>query len=105
MARIGTISASDRDATDNGFDCSWLTQGLRHFFTQRQVQADWEAIDQAPAEMLVTAIAMQCPFAPNEKQALLEARDLGERAALLTALIEMAATGPTPAADSGVTRH
>jgi hypothetical protein len=97
--------AADRDATDDGFDRSRLTQGLRNFFTQRQVQADWEAIDQAPAEMLVTAISMQCPFAPNEKQALLEARDLGERAALLTALIEMAATGPAPVPDSGVTRH
>src|SRR5580704_18878089 len=96
--------AGDRDAlAPDGFDRSRLTQGLRHFFTQRQVQADWEAIDQAPAEMLVTAISMQCPFAPNEKQALLEARDLGERAALLTALIEMAATAPTP--EGGVTRH
>jgi Lon protease-like protein len=98
--------AGDRDATAaDGFDRSRLTQGLRHFFTQRQVQADWDAIDQAPAEMLVTAISMQCPFAPNEKQALLEARDLGERAALLTALIEMAATGAAPAPGSGATRH
>jgi Lon protease-like protein len=98
--------AGDRDALgDDGFDRSRLTQGLRNFFTQRQVQADWEAIDQAPAEMLVTAISMQCPFAPNEKQALLEARDLGERAALLTALIEMAATAPAPITDSSVTRH
>lgn len=95
----------DRNPDAAGFDRTRLTQGLRHFFTQRQVQADWTAIDQAPGEHLVTSIAMLCPFAPNEKQALLEARDLGERAELLTALIEMVATAPGPTPDAGVTRH
>ena len=33
---------------------------------------------------------MICPFAPPEKQALLEARDLEARARALIALIEMA---------------
>ena len=33
---------------------------------------------------------MVCPFEPNEKQALLEAPTLGERAELLTSLVEMA---------------
>ncbi|HJZ18010.1 MAG TPA: peptidase S16, partial [Stellaceae bacterium] len=33
---------------------------------------------------------MICPFDPSEKQALLEAPDLGERARLLTAIVEMA---------------
>ena len=81
--------AEDRNPDEAGFDRSRLTLGLKNFFTQRQVQADWSAIDQAPGEHLVTSIAMMCPFAPNEKQALLEARNLDERARLLTALIEM----------------
>lgn len=97
--------ADDLNPDEVGFDRARLTQGLRTFFTQRQVQADWSAIDQAPGEHLVTSIAMMCPFAPNEKQALLEARDLSERAALLTALIEMTATAPTPDTEAGVTRH
>ena len=97
--------ADDRNPDEAGFDRTRLTQGLRTFFSQRQVQADWSAIDQAPAEHLVTSIAMMCPFAPNEKQALLEARDLAERAALLTALIEMTATAPPPDPEAGVTRH
>jgi Lon protease-like protein len=53
----------------------------------------------------VTSIAMMCPFAPNEKQALLEAKTLDERAHLLTALIEMSLSGPTPDPENGVTRH
>jgi Lon protease-like protein len=96
----------DRAPDEGGFDRARLTQGLRTFFSQRQVQADWSAIDQAPGEHLVTSIAMMCPFAPNEKQALLEAKDLGERARLLTALIEMTASAPpTPDPETGVTRH
>jgi Lon protease-like protein len=97
--------AADRDADAAVFDRSRLVAGLRTFFTQRQVQADWEAIDRAPGEHLVTSIAMMCPFAPNEKQALLEAVTLDERARLLTALIEMTATAPLPDTDGSVTRH
>ena len=97
---------ADRDSGDAGFDRSRLTQGLRTFFQQRQVEANWEAIDKAPGETLVTSIAMMCPFAPNEKQALLEAPTLNERARLLTALIEMTATAPPmPDTGGGVTRH
>jgi Lon protease-like protein len=97
--------AQDRNPDEAGFDRSRLTLGLRNFFTQRQVQADWSAIDQAPGEHLVTSIAMMCPFAPNEKQALLEAPTLEERARLLTALIEMTLTAPPPDPEGGVTRH
>jgi len=97
--------ADDRNPDEAGFDRSRLTQGLRNFFTQRQVQADWSAIDQAPGEHLVTSIAMMCPFAPNEKQALLEAPTLDERARLLTALIEMTLTAPAPDPEGGITRH
>ena len=88
-----------------GFDRPRLAQGLRAFFDQRQVQADWDAIDRAPGEHLVTSIAMMCPFAPNEKQALLEAKTLAERARLLTALIEMSVGVPSPDPAAGVTRH
>jgi uncharacterized protein len=97
--------AADREPDDAGFDRSRLTQGLRMFFAQRQVEADWDAIEQAPAEHLITSLAMMCPFAPNEKQALLEAENLAERARLLTALIEMTATAPAPDPAAGVTRH
>jgi Lon protease-like protein len=39
----------------------------------------------------VTSLAMICPFAPSEKQALLEAPSLAERARIMIALMEMAA--------------
>ena len=91
-----------------GFDRERFIRGLKEFFTQRQISADWEAIDKAAGEHLITSIAMLCPFAPSEKQALLEAPDLDERARLLIALVEMAAIQPTPGSydeQTGGTRH
>jgi len=95
----------DRDQPPKaGFDRSRLIGGLRSFFEQRQISVDWDAIEKAPSEYLVTSISMACPFAPSEKQALLEAADLDARAELLTALVEMAAIKPTTD-ETGGTRH
>src|SRR2546421_4225993 len=89
------------------FDRDRFIRGLKGFFTQRQISADWEAIEKAAGEHLINSIAMLCPFAPSEKQALLEAPDLDERARLLIALVEMAAVNPNQgfsSAESGATR-
>jgi hypothetical protein len=45
--------------------------------------------------LLVNALAMICPFEAKEKQALLEAPTLIERARILIALIEMANAEPS----------
>ena len=57
----------------------------------KELEADWEAIEKAADEALLTSLAMICPFAPEEKQALLESDGPLERAELLTTLLEMAA--------------
>jgi len=72
------------------FDRERLMRGLRGFFQQHQISADWDTITSVPGERLVTSIAMVCSFDPSEKQALLAAPDRGERARLLTAIVEMA---------------
>jgi len=98
--------ARDRDPMDEpGFDRARFALALKGYFAQRQISADWEAIEKAPGEHLLTSIAMLCPFAPSEKQALLEAADLEERARLLVALIEMATIEPTTTEETGGTRH
>jgi hypothetical protein len=50
----------------------------------------------APAESLVNALAMMCPFEPAEKQALLEAPSWPERVSTLVALLEISTTGQGP---------
>ena len=98
--------ATDRDPpVEAKFDRDRLIRGLKGFFAQRRVSADFDAIEKAPGEYLVTSLAMACPFAPSEKQALLEAADGTERAQLLTALLEMAASEPGSEEPSGGTRH
>jgi hypothetical protein len=96
----------DREIPDAPqFDRARLVRGLKNFFGQRQLSADWSAIEKAPAEQLVASIAIACPFAPSEKQALLEAADLEQRAALLTGLVEMAAIQPITGEEDTGTRH
>jgi Lon protease-like protein len=101
-----TPFAADREIPDAPqFDRARHVRGLQSIFGQRQLSADWSAIDTAPAEQLIASIAMACPFAPSEKQALLEAADLEQRATLLTGLVEMAAIQPVTGDDDTRTRH
>jgi uncharacterized protein len=84
-------------------DRARLLAALKPFFQRHRIAAEWPAVEATPDQRLVTTIAMGCPFAPSEKQALLEARDAAERARLLTALVEMAAHGGAETGDSA--RH
>ncbi len=71
-----------------------LLDVLKGFLTVQRLQADWESMQRAPMESLVNAFSMMCPFEAKEKQALLEADTLAERARVLIALMEMAAAAP-----------
>ena len=96
--------ARDFEGEDEpGFDRERLNRGLRAYFQQHQISADWDAITSVPADRLVTSIAMMCPFDPSEKQALLEASNLDDRARLLTAIVEMALVNRT--GDGAAARH
>jgi Lon protease-like protein len=64
-----------------------LEQELRAYLDRNSLSADWEAVKAADDEALVTTLASVCPFDPVEKQALLEAASLPDRAATLTALM------------------
>lgn len=78
------------DETDAAVDRPRLMTALKTYFAHRQIEADWRAIEAAPDDRLVTSLAMSCPFAPSERQALLEAPTLTDRAHAMTTLLEMA---------------
>jgi Lon protease-like protein len=85
-----------------------LIKAVRTFFSARGIDGDFDGIDQASDEMLVNSLSMASPFAPEEKQALLESADLQDRAGLLTALFEMALSesgGPGPGESGPRPRH
>ena len=66
---------------------------LKGYFETRNATVDWKAIDAMPDRQLVISLAMLCPFSPDEKQALLECRDLVELGEMLLALFELAVRG------------
>jgi uncharacterized protein len=67
-----------------------LAHALKDYLSRRDLKADWGPVMSAPADVLVNALAMLCPFQPAEKQALLEAPGWEERVDTLVALLEMA---------------
>ena len=77
---------------DGEFPRERLLAALNDYLTRRDLKADWRSVMNAPAETLVNALAMLCPFEPAEKQALLEAPSWPERVTTLLALLEMAST-------------
>jgi Lon protease-like protein len=63
---------------------------LKEYFTLQDMSCDWEAIDNAPDERLITCLSMICPFDAGEKQALLEAGCCRERAEKFMTMLRMA---------------
>ena len=93
------------DLGDDGgqIDRARLLDALRAYFTASSLNGDWDTIEAARDEQLVTSLAMACPFAASEKQALLEAKSLAERAETMTAILELAALEPDP--ERSAARH
>ena len=78
------------EQTGAGVDRDRMLRALKGYFTVNDVDANWDAIKDTTTDRLVNALAMMCPFQPSEKQALLEALSLGDRANVMVALLEMA---------------
>jgi uncharacterized protein len=76
--------------SESEFPRERLLAALNDYLSRRDLKADWSSVMNAPAETLVNALAMLCPFQPAEKQALLEAPGWQERVDTLVALLEMA---------------
>ncbi len=67
---------------------------LNGYLEATGIEGNWEAIEDAETESLVTSLAMMCPFGPPEKQALLEALTLPERIETMSTIMEMAMHAP-----------
>jgi uncharacterized protein len=74
-------------------DRAHLIRAFRAYATANGLQADWSALEDAPMETVVNALASGCPFSAAEKQALLEALSLADRAETLIALLEIGGSG------------
>ena len=84
----------DLEEEASEIDRERFLETLGCYFEANGIEGDWTAIEEAGDAALVTSLAMICPFAASEKQALLEAMSLPERARTMTAIMEMAVHEP-----------
>ncbi len=84
-----------RDISGDTVDREEFIEIMQDYLEAESLKTDWDAVDEAPIEALVVSLAMGCPFAPNEKQALLEAVTVADRAECLMALMEMSGADET----------
>lgn len=77
------------DEHEDGPGRKRILELMHSYFGDKDIDADWDAVSKAPYEALVASLSMSCPFAPQEKQALLECYNHEERAHMLISLFEM----------------
>lgn len=70
-----------------------LIDSLKRYTQINSMEVDWEAVEHAPMETLINALCAGCPFGTVEKQALLEAESLEDRAITLITLLDMDVPG------------
>ncbi len=99
-AAFATFESDLSVPSGDGFDREAFLDALKAYLERRQLEIDWETAGGAPQEALINSLSMALPFEPAEKQALLESATLGERCAVLTALMQIDAAemgdGDTP---------
>ena len=98
---------ADLEEDARPIDRERLLTVLSDYFEATGIEGDWETIKETENERLVTSLAMICPFEPPEKQALLEAMTLPERADTMTAIMEMSTheAAKASSSDGDVARH
>ena len=67
-----------------------LLSHLKGYLETQDIHANWDEIEHASNELIISSLTMTCPFEPIEKQALLETTSLSERCDMMIALMEMA---------------
>ncbi|MDZ4364476.1 LON peptidase substrate-binding domain-containing protein [Brevundimonas sp.] len=80
------LTAPEADAP---FERDAFMDALRLYLESRGLDIDWDTAHGAPSEALINSLSMALPFDPAEKQALLEALTLTDRAEALTALLRI----------------
>ncbi len=75
---------------DPGLNRKHFLKDLARYLQASKMGTDWSNLKEADDEMLVNVLSMLCPFAAEEKQALLEAVTLPERRRILETLIAFA---------------
>ena len=66
---------------------------LKSYFNSENIKADWKIIEKAPSSLLIRSLAQSCPFNNEEKQMLLESKDINNITETMVALFKIGAAG------------
>ena len=77
------------EITTSNFKRDTFLNILAKYLKITNLQTDWESLRKAEDELLINSLSMLCPFDQHEKQALLEAKTIKDRANVLQTLMEM----------------
>ncbi len=86
----GYESDLKESASDPLVDRQRLLSLLKGYLDDHQIATNWDEINHASDDLIISSLTMVCPFKPIEKQALLEIPSLAERCHIMIALMEMA---------------
>lgn len=78
-----------KEEANGNVDSAALLAALNDYFESRKVRAEWESLRKLPGQVLVDVLAMNLPFEPADKQALVEAVTPWDRMELLVALAQL----------------
>ncbi|HSV28114.1 MAG TPA: LON peptidase substrate-binding domain-containing protein [Candidatus Omnitrophota bacterium] len=90
QADYAPFAADGGPKADTAIDRHRLVNAVATYLHRHGVKADLAKLDPADDGEVVTALAMAAPLSPEEKQALLEAPTIADRAQLMIAMFEMA---------------
>lgn len=79
--------AGDSGEPESAHDPARLLEAFAAYAKAREMRVDAEELRRLPGPELVNSLAMSLPYAPAEKQALLEAKTLAERETTLIDLL------------------
>jgi uncharacterized protein len=84
--------SSNKKEVDSNIIKEFLSS-LKSYFNSESIEADWKTIEKAPANLLIRSLAQSCPFNNEEKQMLLESKDINKLAETMIALFKISAAG------------
>ena len=70
-----------------------LKRHLKRYLSKKGMTANWEIFSSVPDTMLITSLAMLCPFDAPEKQALLETKPKAKLATKLISILRHLSSG------------
>lgn len=88
LASYSSYENDLKPAVTENIDRKNLLVLIKKYLEQRNLLIDWEIIEQSPTEQLINYSGVLVPFEPEEKQLLLETKDLVDRCKALESLFQ-----------------